>query len=221
MTHVAAILLALSSDDVLKWLITALHEHWPKALSAIALTGGGWWLGRWRAQSEWRKRQFLGRLNVSLNTFCDGQLLIRTIFEKSLDAVLLNTHAVEIVRKAAELTTEMVPLVILPKADAWFILNSVLNDVAEMFCEGPMRRDLGLPVTTAQFVLCLTRERAGGIRIQKVRAMLIQKSTLFNLPDALPRLENENHVTRFETLKSLARLYPTHTDQFLEIEIAV
>jgi hypothetical protein len=214
-------LVAITTDEAIQFLLDLVRTHWPKLASAVVLTGGGWWLGRWREQIRWRRREFLGRINISLNSIQDGKLMIRTVIEKGLEEVFLNRHAVEIVQAAAERTTEQNPLLPLPKDDTWFILNAVLNDVAEKFSMGEVRRDMGMPVTMHRYVICLTRERAGGVRIQKVRAMLIRKDLLLNLPDEMPQLESHHHATRFHTLKTIAAIFPKQPDQFLEMDISI
>src|SRR3954465_9657583 len=75
-------------------------------LSAVAsFTLGRWW-GRYRARKQWEAKEFLGRVIVSLNMFKEGKLKIRTIFERSLEEVFLNPHAVEQVMTAAQRTTK-------------------------------------------------------------------------------------------------------------------
>src|SRR5262245_7298025 len=72
--------------------------------TVASFLAGGWW-GRYRASRQWQRKQFLGRVIVSLNTFADGVLKIRTVFERSLEEVFLNPVAVEKVRAAALRTT--------------------------------------------------------------------------------------------------------------------
>ena len=166
---------ALAPDQLLDTAIDLIRRHWVGWLWAVVLMAGGWFLGWWRARAQWRRKEFLGRLNISLNSLRDGKLLIRTIAEKSLEEIFLNSIAVKTVSAAAERTTESDPLLPLPKDDAWYILNSVLNEVAERFAVGEVRRDIGAPTKTERYVICLTRERAGAMKTQKVRAMLIRK----------------------------------------------
>ena len=102
----------------------------------------------------------------------------------------------------------------------WYYLNSVLNDVAEKFADGAIRRDMGQEVTLETYVICLTCESAGDLRTRKVRAMLIQKKVLENLPAECPLLESPHHTTRWETLKQLAAERLRNPHKFLDIEIA-
>ena len=149
-----------------------------KLATAVLFMAVGWIFGRRRARAEWRKREFFDRVNFSLNAIRDGVLTFRTIAEESCSEVFLNKVAVEALIDAARHTTADDPLLELPEHDYWYYLNAVLNEVAEKTSEGQIRRDMGLPVTTARYVICLTSESAGDIRTRKIRAMLIQKETV-------------------------------------------
>ena len=75
----------------------------------LSFVAGRWW-GKYQAKKQWRKKQFLGRIIVSLNSFTDGWLKIRTIFERSLEEVFLNPVAIDKVRAASLRTTVDNPL---------------------------------------------------------------------------------------------------------------
>src|SRR5689334_17171712 len=68
--------------------------------SALSFVAGRWW-GRYKAGREWHRKEFLGRVTVSLNIFADGFLKIRTVMERSLEEVFLNDIAVQKVLAAA------------------------------------------------------------------------------------------------------------------------
>ena len=198
-----------------------LEDHWVKFVTAAVLMLIGWFLGRWRANRDWQRKQFFGRVNISLNVLQDGWLRIRTIIEKSGSEVFLNAVAADTVAKAARKTTEQNPILPLPKDDYWYYLNAVLNEVAEKFAFGEMKQDLGLPATKDRYLICLTSETAGEVRTRKVRAMLIKKETLEKLPEEEPKFEAPNHRTRWKTLQFMATEYRKHPHQFLEMEIAI
>ena len=183
---------------------------------------GRYW-GRYQAGRQWKKKEFLDRVIVSLNLFADGGLKIRTVLERSLDEVFLNRVAVDKVLAAARRCTADTPLLPIDPADRWYILNFVLNAVAEQFALGHIRRDAGQPVTVVRYALFLTAELVGDERIRKVRAMLVRADHLveFPYPDALPALENPWHATRVATLRAAARVYATAPDQFLTLEVCV
>ncbi len=183
---------------------------------------GRYW-GRFKAQREWKKKEFMGRVIVSLNIFADGALKIRTIMEKNLEDVFLNQIAVEKVLAAAKRCTPEMPLMPIAKEDRWFLLNFVLNAVAEHFVAGQVKYDAGEKVTVVKYALFLTCELVGDERIRKVRAMLVKVEHLANFPypDALPKLENPWHEDRIKTLRSAAALYAKEPDNFLTLEVCI
>src|SRR5262249_19072603 len=109
-------------------------------ISTVASFVLGRWWGSRRARREWEKKHFFGRINISLNLFTEGRLKIRTIFERSLEEVFLNAVAVEKIRAASLRTTIEDPLLPLAKEDCWYLLNFVLNAVAEHFSAGVVRQ---------------------------------------------------------------------------------
>lgn len=208
-------------DQFIAALSDFVSDHWIKFLTGLGIMAAGWVLGRWRSQAQWRKREFFDRLNVSLNTIDNGKLLIRTISEKSCRDVFLNDVAVRMIAAAAQKTTAEDPTLPLPKDDYWYYLNSVLNEVAEQFAEGQLRRDIGQPVQRVRYLICLTCECAGELRTRKVRAMLIQRAVLEKLPETAPTFEASHHGTRWQTLQILARLLTSQPHRFLDVEICL
>lgn len=190
--------------------------------STITFFAGRWW-GRYKAGRQWHKKEFLDRIIVSINLFTDGFLKIRTVMERSLDEVFLNRLAVEKVWAAAKKTTVENPILPIPKDDRWFLLNFVLNAVAEHFAVGHIRRDAGEKVSVVKYAVFLTCERIGDERIRKVRAMLIRHDLLadFPYPDSLPQFENPWHADRIKTLRVAAALYQKEPDNFLTLEVCV
>jgi len=205
--------------DLIEFAFEKLDENWIKIVSALILTAVGWAFGYWRAKRNWAKREFLDRLNFSLNTIDDGTLKIRTLAEVDAASVFLNREASRRVLKAANRTSAADPILPLPKEDYWFYLNAVLNEVSERFAVGLLRRDLGGQVRTATYVLCLTCEAAGAARTRKVRAMLIRKDRLMSLPAEPPKLEHSNHAVRWQTLHILKAEFEKNPWRFLEIEL--
>lgn len=192
------------------------------ATSVLSFVVGRWW-GKYQAKKQWQKKQFLGRIIVSLNSLTDGWLKIRTIFERSLEEVFLNPVAIAKVRAASLRTTADNPLLPIAKEDRWYLLNFVLNAVAERFSGDVMRYDAGQTLRPVTYLLFLTCEVLGDDRIRKVRAMLLRKDLLeeFPYPDSDPKLENEWHRDRIATLRRAAELYKKEPDNFMPIEIYV
>ncbi|MEZ6064288.1 MAG: hypothetical protein R3B90_00950 [Planctomycetaceae bacterium] len=204
---------------MIETLIELLKAHWLEIATALASAGIGWFFGHRKARQAWRKKEFLDRLNVSLNTLHDGKLLIRTLLEKRCEDIFLNKVASETVLKAAGQTTSSDSLLPLPPADYWYYLNAVLNEISEKFADGLLRRDLGIPVRGETYLVCITCECAGAMRTRKLRAMLVQKRVLQQLPAEPPRFEREEHSTRWQTLRQLATSYASQPERFLELEL--
>lgn len=198
-----------------------LKDHWLKAIVSLVflLIGTAW--GRRRARREWANKRFLDRINFSLNTIANGALQIRTIAEMNCRDVFLNEVATETVLAATAQTTAKDALLPFDKEERWFLLNAVLNELSERFAAGFIRRDMGLPVTTRVYLVCLTYENAGDLKTRKIRAMIVQRETLLNLPTETPRLERPHHSVRFQTLQQLAAAYQSDATQFLEVELSI
>ena len=196
-------------------------QHGIKVLTAAAFTFAGLLIGRWRAAQSWKKREFFDRLNVSLNSLHGGKLLIRTVLEKTCEDILLNTVAVERLIKMAQETTKDNPLIPIPKEDRWFYLNAILNELSETFAEGLFKREAGKPHDAARYLICLTNECDGEIRTRKIRAMVMRKDALLNLPEEQPTLESPNHSIRWKTLQQMQKAYSVDPTNFIEAEIVV
>jgi len=197
---------------------------WDNILAGVMILLIGWFWGRWRTMRIWKSKQFKDRVVLSLNTLQkQGEkyaLTLRTLFEKDLFDVLQNHSMVKIVQNAIEETTAQNPILKLPKEDAWYVLNAVLNKIAEQSAEGILRRDMGMNVVTQRYIFCLTFEKEGGLRMQKVRIMMMQKEHLVNFPDAGEiLLESSKHSTRIQTLRILKEEFKTNPHLFMEIEI--
>ena len=180
-------------------------------------------VGRYRAYREWTQKSFLGRINISVNSFIDGTLKIRSLTERSLEEVFLNSLAVKKVRAAAALTTMDSPLLALAQEDCWFLLNFVLAAFSARFSPGVIRHDAGLPVECLTYRLFLTCEKAGDDRIHKVRALLIREELLRDFPyhDSMPKLEDPNHSDRVLTLRTAARMFASHPHYFMRVQIYI
>jgi hypothetical protein len=190
--------------------------------SVLSFVAGRWW-GRYQARKQWQRKLFLGRIIVSLNSLADGWLKIRTIFERSLEEVFLNPVAIDKVRAASLRTTPDNPVLPVAPEDRWYLLNFVLNAVAEHFSDGLLRYDAGQPLRPVTYLLFLTCEAVGEDRIRKVRAMLVRKDLLEDFPygEAMPKLERDWHADRVITLRRAAELYRKEPDNFMPLEVYV
>ncbi len=220
MLYALALLDVFDDRDVLRKVVTATLLFF--TTTVVSFVVGRWW-GKFQAKRQWQTKQFLGRVIVSLNSLSDGGLKIRTIFERSLEEVFLNPVAIDKVRVASKQTTSDSPLLPIAKEDRWYLLNFVLNAVAERFSDGLVRHDAGQPLKAVPYLLFLTCEVVGEDRIRKVRAMMIRKDVLEEFPyfASMPRLEREWHSDRILTLRRAAELYKKEPDNFLTIEVCV
>ncbi len=211
----------MTAGEMVEVVIKELQQHLLKVVVGFVLMAAGWFIGHRRAQASWQKREFYDRLNFSLNYIDSGTLRLRTLAEHQCEAVFLNKAATDAVIKAAKATTEANPLLPLPEKDYWYYLNAVLNELSEQYSEGHLKRAQGVTVSAATYIICLTCEAAADIRMRKVRAMVIQKSLLLNLPPEAPHLEKSHHHTRWKTLKTMAEEFQKRPWQFLELELSV
>jgi len=198
-----------------------LQDHWIKILTAAAFMVVGWYFGRRRERRDWLKREFMDRLNISLNQITDGTLRIRTLIEKDAEDIFLNKHAVKTLQSYASKTTPGRPIIPVPKDDCWYFLNAVLNEISENYSAGQIAQEAGLPVTPVTFLVCLTNEAEGDVRTRKMRAMVVRKDLLLKLPSEMPKLESPNHKTRWGTLQAMAKAYAETPYQFCEVDIII
>src|SRR5690349_2863126 len=93
---------AFLTDEAVGKIVTGIAVFF--GTTVLSFVVGRWW-GRYQARKQWQTKQFLDRIIVSLNSFADNTLRIRTIFERSLTEVFLNPLAIEKVRQASQRTT--------------------------------------------------------------------------------------------------------------------
>ena len=204
------------------WHKIAMSIGIPAVTTIVSFIAGRFW-GYYRARRQWVHKDFLGRIIVSVSLFQENRLRIRTIMERTLEEIFPNAIAVEKIRSAAGQTTLADPMLPMPKEDCWFLLNFVLNQVAEHFTQGIVKMDAGVPVTKVTYALFLTCEVLGEERIRKVRALMLRKDLLENFPypDSMPELENVWHADRIVTLRKAAETYRRNPEQFLFLEVCV
>jgi hypothetical protein len=208
-------------QQIVNSLLAYLSDNWPELVWIVAAAGVASYLAGSRSRSRWQRRDFLDRLNVSLTSLRDGQLKIRTVLEMDVHDVFLNRSAASRIVELAKGTTERDPIIPIPAADRWYYLNSVLNEISERFAAGLLRRDAGLSVASENYLICLTCERAGDIRTQKIRAMMVRRELLEGLPAEEPTYESPNHANRWRTLQVMAERWRDDPDQFLAVEICL
>jgi len=206
-------------DQIVAAINDLITDHWVKFASAAGFTAIGWMFARWRNANEWKQREFFHRINFSLNSIHEETLRIRTLCEKSCSDVFLNDTAVRQLTAASQKTTPGNPLIPLPKEEHWYFLNAVLNELSEQFASGLLVREAGKPVTSIQYLICLTNECDGDTRTRKIRALVTRRDLLTKLPEEVPQFESPHHHIRWETMLHLAEMYKKEPWQFLEVEL--
>jgi hypothetical protein len=73
---------------------------------------------------------------------------------------------------------------------------------------------LGRPMEEHRFVIALTFEQLSTRRARHLRAMVMWEQALLNLSSEMPRVDFEEHETRFRTLQAISRHYRERPDHF-------
>jgi hypothetical protein len=73
---------------------------------------------------------------------------------------------------------------------------------------------LGRAMDEHRFVIALTFEQLNNRRARHLRAMVIWEQALLNLPEETPRVDFEEHKTRYLTLQAIAKQYRTNPERF-------
>ena len=202
----------------------ALAGLWEEIIAGTIILIIGWSWGRWRASRAWQQKRFKNRVVLALNSL--GQegdkphLRLRTLFERDICSVLQNTSMVDILNKAIDKVTPEEPLLHFEADNAWYLLNAVLNQIAEQFATGALRQDMGMTVQKQWYTFCYTFETEGSIRMHKIRVMLIKKEDLHNFPESGDiALESKKHTTRVKTLRYLKQQRQKFPHLFMDIEL--
>ncbi len=78
---------------------------------------------------------------------------------------------------------------------------------------------LGHPMDEHRFVIALTFEQLNSRRARHLRAMVMYEPMLLNLPEEFPRVDYEEHKTRYRTLLSIARQYREQPEHFGVVKV--
>ncbi|MFM8273690.1 MAG: hypothetical protein ACKODX_15370 [Gemmata sp.] len=183
-----------------------LLKHYGAGL-ALALTWVGVVFAWWRRRGQWRRKEFLGQVNFSLNLFGDT-LAMRTLLEVETNEVWPNAHGVKLLHSAAVRTTVADPFIKLPvQADRDFLHRAVKNALSELCPAAFVATALGHPVKTGKFLFAVTCERYPEMRTVKLRVLLVEEGTLREWcapggrADQLPM--SEYYKTRLRTLQAM------------------
>ncbi len=156
-----------------------------------------------RERIEWKRGQFSSRINISLNLVVDGVFCIRTVHEGAVDHVIHSSFARKLLKASAKKTTLEDPFLHFANdRDAWMVYTSILNAISSMYGAHLLAAAARGTVKEDPFLIAATWERDADIRIQKLRVLMVQESTLEDLVarrDSLT-LEEPYHKARIETL---------------------
>jgi hypothetical protein len=78
---------------------------------------------------------------------------------------------------------------------------------------------LGRPMQEYRFIIALTYEQLSNRRARHLRAMVMWEEALLTLPTECPRVEKEEHKTRFRTLQAIARIYRESPECFGVVKV--
>lgn len=192
----------------------------------------GWLWGQWQANSAWTKRQFTNNLVLSLNMFKKydvpeeggpvGALKLRTLFERSLESLYPNKAMLQMVKDAGGETKPGDPILRFPEEDAWFILNNILNKIAEQFATGTLKDDMGMETHKRWYIFCLTFENDENLQQFKPRVLMMDKESFESFPETGTfDLESHHHTVRVDTIRQLKRDYKAHPYLFMSIQLSL
>lgn len=209
---------------VLLSLFSTLSSLWEEIVAAAVILTIGWAIGKWKSEQNWRKKEFKNRILLSLNSIKEKEgkkhLILRTMFEDDVRQIFHSPSMVSLLMQSAKETKVGEPIVPLPKEDAWYILNAILNHISERYSNGTLKRDMGADVVTKWYTFCITFEREGEIRMQKIRIMFMEKEALENFPeDGDIQLESPKHKIRIDTLRHLKHAREKTPHLFMDIEL--
>jgi hypothetical protein len=166
--------------DQLQHVFVFLQGHWNTV--ALALTWLGIGFAYWRRRSQWLSKQFLARVNFSLNYVVGDALAMRTLLETMASDVWLNDYGVGHVLAAARRATVDQPfLMLVDPNDRDFANRAVLNVLSERFAETYLAASLGRPAFSAPYLFGITCEKYDDIRTVKLRVLVIAEQTLIDL----------------------------------------
>jgi hypothetical protein len=203
-----------------------LQGIWEQIVAGVIILLVGWMWVTLRSIQAWRKKQFRDRVLLSLNSLDKKgdktTLKLRTLFERDIHDVFQNNQMEKLVQEAVTQVSENDPLLHLSQDQAWYVLNAVLNRISEQFASGLLKRDMGIPVTSKWYTFCLTFEKEGGVRIQKLRIMLMEKELFNNFLNAGEiGVESDKHLFRIQTLRLLRQEYDKNPHLFMNIELCM
>jgi hypothetical protein len=169
------------------------------------------WLAQRAARAAFTRRDFLHRVNFSLNYVENNELRIRTLKESDVDQIILdNRHGRNVILKAARNArrSDQAPFLDLPADCGWLVLNAILNEISEEFSAGHLAKSMGLPSRSCRYVFGATCEWDDDVKMRKIRVMIVAEDLLKTI-DRFPLLKFQYpwHHVRYRTLLKMRELY--------------
>jgi hypothetical protein len=166
--------------ELMERFLEFMRLHWNTVALVITWLGIG--IAYWRRRDQWKRKQFLTRVNFSLNYVDNDDLAMRTLLEITNNQVWINEYGVGHVNAAAARTTIEQPFLMLADSkDREFVNRAALNVLSERFAETFVAASLGQAVHVAPYVFGITCEKYGEIRTLKLRVLVIAEQTLVAL----------------------------------------
>src|SRR5712671_6944287 len=151
--------------------------------------------------------------------FAEQRARPRTIVERMRRGVGERiTDAVASVRTTENGRSQRVPRI---REDDYRATYAPLISLVAEKCTNDDSIDLaiGRPMDEYRFVIALTFEQLGQRRARHLRAMVVWEPMLLQLPEEMPRVDFEEHKTRYRTLLAIARQYRTHPERFGVVKV--
>jgi hypothetical protein len=184
-----------------------LRGHLAAFLVGIICT----WLAQRAARAAFTRRDFLHRVNFSLNYVENNELRIRTLKESDVDQIILdNRHGRNVVLKAARNArgSDQAPFLDLPEDCGWLVLNAILNEISEEFSAGHLAKSMGLPSRSCWYVFGATCEWDDDVKMRKIRVMVVAEELLKTIDSfSLLKFQYPGHHVRYRTLLKMRELY--------------
>lgn len=186
-------------------LLSLVADNWQRAamwiVGLLAFVPGLIW-----AWYSWKTRNFMGRLNSSLN-FKDekGVFAFATLDETDLANLFSLFNRLLLTHLARSATAF---LRFGNKEEAWHYLNVVLNHLSAKFGEGALAYAIGQG-KKVEFIFGITCERHRELKTRKFRVMLATPELLAEIHAGLePTYADTRHNgIRGETLKEMAAMF--------------
>jgi hypothetical protein len=191
-----------------------------------------WWFGGlllgviagfalWRARKQRRRWRYRRQLEFSLTGLRDNCLRIRTLGEVDCQSLFLEMPAVKKLWRRANATTIDNPLPQLDTDDYLVYLRAVGDYLSGWFAQGHLRLDQGLPVHAADYVVGLAFEMGESARSKQLRAIIVSRELLEQLPAQSPIFEHESQRPRWHTLQAMAKAYRENPLRLTVVEVVL